>query len=93
MVKPGKVKEGIKGIGDNKRCNMNSLLDKSFRINNFSHPVAGKGENIPQDDKPEETFEFKPSWSTYTVLVYPVQKVTHTGDEQDMSDLMGYETF
>jgi len=68
MVKTGKVKKGIKGTGNNKSCNLRALLDESFRIYNFSHPVAGKCEYIPEDDKPEETFELKPSWSVYTVL-------------------------
>ena len=68
MIKPGEVKKGVKGIGDNKRCNLGALPDESSRIYNLSHPVAGKGEDVPQDDKPEETFELKPSWPVYTVL-------------------------
>ena len=71
MVKSGQVKKSIKGIGDNETCNLGSLLDESFRIYDLSHPVAGKSEDVPQNDKPEETFELKPSWSGYPVLVYP----------------------
>jgi hypothetical protein len=72
MVKTGKVKKGIERIAYDKSCNLGSLLDKTFRIYNLSPPVAGKGEDIPQDDKPEETFEFKPTWSGYVILVHPV---------------------
>ena len=72
MVKPGKVKKSIKGVGDNKSCNLGSLPDESFRIYNLSHPVAGKGEDIPQDDKPEKTFKLKPPWICYADRVYPV---------------------
>jgi len=67
---------------------MGSLFDESFRIYNLSHPVTGKGENVPQDDKPEETFELEPTRSGYAVMVHPVQQVAHSGNEQDMSDLM-----
>jgi hypothetical protein len=88
MIKPGEVKKSIKGVSYSKRSNMGSLFDESFRIYNLSHPVAGKGEDIPQDDKPEETFELKPSRSGYAVMVHPVQQIAHSGDEQDMSDLM-----
>lgn len=93
MVKSGQVKKGIKGVCYNKRSNMGSLPDESVRIYNFSHPVAGKGEDIPQDYKPEETFELKPARSAYAAMVYPVQQVAHAGDEQDMSDLMRYQAF
>ena len=93
MIKAGKVKKSIKGLCDNKSCNLVSLPDEFFRIYNLSHPVAGKGEDIPENDKPEETFEFKPSRVGYTVVVYHVQQVTHSGDEQDVSDLMRYQTF
>ena len=88
MIKPGEVKKGVKVIGDNKRCNLGALPDESFRICNLSHPVAGKGEDVPQDDKPEEASEFEPTRSGYAVMVHPVQQVAHSGDEQDMSDLM-----
>jgi hypothetical protein len=90
MVKTGKVEKGVKGTGDNERCNMGSLFDESFRIYNLSHPVAGKGEDIPQNDKPEETFEFKPTGSGYVILDHSEQQVAHSGDKQDVSDLMGY---
>ena len=93
MIKPGEVKKEIKGISDNKSSNLGSLLDKSFRINNLPHPVAGKGEDIPQDDKPEEAFEFKPSGISYTERVNLVQQIDHSGDEEDMSDLMRHKTF
>ena len=88
MVKSGQIKKSIKGVSYNKRSNMGSLFDESFRIYNLSHPMAGKGEDVPQDDKPEETFELKPTRSGYAVMVHPVQQVAHSGDEQDMSDLM-----
>ena len=72
MVKPGKVKKSIKGVGDNKSCNLVSLRDEFFRIYNFSHPMAGKGEDIPHDDKPEETFKLEPPRICYADRVYPV---------------------
>jgi hypothetical protein len=93
MIKAGKVKEDIKGFCDNESCNLVSLLDEFIRIYNLSHPVAGKGENIPENDKPEETFEFKPSRVGYAVVVYHVQQVPHSRDEQDVSDLMRYQAF
>ena len=93
MIKQGKIKKSIKGVGDNKSCNLVFLGDESCRIYNFMHPVAEKGEEIPQDDKPEKTFKLKPPWICYAEKVYPVQQVAHSGDEQDMSDLMRYQTF
>ena len=93
MVKPGKVQKCIKRAGDNKSCSLGSLLYEFFRMCKLSHPVPEEGEEIPQDDKPEEVFELKPSWTFYVVMVYPVQQVAHSRDEQDMSDLMRYQTF
>ena len=93
MVKTGKVEKGIKGTCDNKICNLGSLLDESFWIYYFSHPVSGKGKDIPQDDQPEKSFKLKPSRSGYAILDNPVKQVGHSGDEQDVSDLMRYQTF
>jgi len=93
MVKSGKVKKGIKGTGNNKSCNVRSLFDESFRIYKLSHPVPGKCEYIPQDDKTEKTFELKPTWPVYAVLDHSEQQVAHSGDEQDMSNLMRYKAF
>jgi len=46
MIKQGKIKKSIKGVGDNKSCNLVFLGDESCRIYNFMHPVAEKGEEI-----------------------------------------------
>ena len=93
MIKTGEVKKGIEGISNNKSSYLGSLPDESFRVHDLSHPVTGKGKDVPQNDKPEEVFELKPSRVCYADRVNPVQHVYHSGDEQDMSYLMGDETF
>jgi len=88
MVKPGQVKKSIKGICYSKRSNMGTLHNESFRVYNLPHPVAGKGEDVPEDDKPEETFELKPTLPGYAAMVNPVQQIGHSRDEQDVANLM-----
>jgi len=92
MVKPGEVKYNVENIGDHETRHLCAVLNEPFMIDQFSHPVAGKGQNIPQNNKPEKAFELKPACSGNMVSVNPVEQIGHSGYKKDMADLMRYQT-
>ena len=92
MIEAGEIEQCIKSIGYHESGQFCPLVNKPFPGHNLPHPVAREGQDIPQDNKPEEAFELKPALSNNPVAVNTEKQVCHSGDKKDMPYLVGYES-
>ena len=61
MVKSAEIEIGVGKAGNGKKANAAIGSYEFFVCQEFMHPMAGKGEDIPGDDQPEKNSEFKPA--------------------------------
>ena len=61
MVEPGQEKQRVSKVAYCKRYSLSVGLDEVLSGYKFIHPVAGKGQQIPEDDQIEKNPEFAPA--------------------------------
>ena len=66
---------------------------KESRIGADKEPMAGKGDDIPKDNEPEEPLKFSPTWSPQLVIIDPDKQNKHAGNKKHMAYLMGDKPF
>ena len=93
MIETGKIKKEVKQTGYGKVGDL-AVGEYEFPgIDQLVHPVAGKGENIPGQNEPQENLERCPAPTAHSQPVDPEKEITHSGDKENMANFMGNEPF
>ncbi|MBU1417119.1 MAG: hypothetical protein KKI15_01400 [Proteobacteria bacterium] len=88
VIKSCKVEEQVRKTINLKSDDMTILACKTFSRYFLTHPVACKGQQVPENNKPQEPPEFTPAWSTHAKFTEAQEQNNHSQGKEEVPELV-----
>jgi len=93
MIEAGEIKEKVEQIVNGIAGDLSVNSYELFRTDDLPHPVAGKGEQVPAKNEPQEHLELQPTSTGHPQPADPEEEISHADDKEYMADFVGNKPF